>query len=117
MATNVGYDKSTRYKDALVCKLLIPRSSFELSHRLPGRGKSGYARRRVKTVFSLSEGRRWTATGALTSGVATITAFVTAGFPFDDEPAVNSDDELASVEFQRSCLGQGNGSGVASAPG
>ena len=31
------------------------------------RGKTDYARRRTKTVFSFSEGRRWTATGVLTS--------------------------------------------------
>jgi hypothetical protein len=33
----------------------------------PRRAKTDYARRRVKTVFSFSEGRRWTATGVLTS--------------------------------------------------
>ena len=29
------------------------------------------------------------------AGVATVTAFVTVGFSFDDEPMVNSQDELA----------------------
>ena len=28
------------------------------------------------------------------AGTATVTAFVTVGFPFDDEPAVNSQDQL-----------------------
>ena len=35
MTTHVGYRESTNYKDTLVPKLLIPRSGFELSHRLP----------------------------------------------------------------------------------
>jgi hypothetical protein len=36
--TYVGYEESTTYKDALARKLLISRSSFELSHRLLARG-------------------------------------------------------------------------------
>src|SRR5271157_4392878 len=49
-ATCVGYQESISYKDALVRKLLIPRCSFELSHRLPwGRGET--ARRRGPHVL------------------------------------------------------------------
>jgi hypothetical protein len=39
VTTHVGYVESTSCKDALIRKWLIPRSRFELSHRLPrGRG-------------------------------------------------------------------------------
>jgi hypothetical protein len=41
---------------------------------------------------------------------------VTAGFSFDDEPTVNSNDEKAVVEPQRFYFGQGNGGGLPDSP-
>jgi hypothetical protein len=56
--TYVGYHQSTSHKDAFLCKLLIPRLSFELSHRLP-MGRHILSRQGGGIHCSCASGNSW----------------------------------------------------------